>query len=254
MSGEISRVIVLGASNLSRGFGTVVSTVRAVCGPEVEILAAHGRGRSYGAPSRVLFRTIPGILESGLWKKLESMPPVPTRALITDVGNDILYGYSAGRILNWVEEAIRRLQPITRNITLTDLPTSSVRRLSKTGFLAVRSAFYPYCRLSMAQVIESIEEVSAGIAELSAVHGLRFFRMNPAWYGLDPVHIRLSNRRIAWPEILDLSSGVNSGGGGFREGMMLLMLAPERRWLFGIERFTPQTGVSLPSGGRLWLY
>jgi hypothetical protein len=31
-------------------------------------------------------------------------------------------------------------------------------------------------------------------------------------------------------------------------------MAPERRRLFGVEQFTPQQGLSLPSGGRLWLY
>ena len=31
-------------------------------------------------------------------------------------------------------------------------------------------------------------------------------------------------------------------------------MPPERRWLFGVEQLTPQSGVALPSGGRVWLY
>jgi hypothetical protein len=31
-------------------------------------------------------------------------------------------------------------------------------------------------------------------------------------------------------------------------------MPPERRWLFGVEQVTPQTGRALPSGGRVWLY
>jgi hypothetical protein len=31
-------------------------------------------------------------------------------------------------------------------------------------------------------------------------------------------------------------------------------MAPERRWLFGWEQVTPQSGVVLASGGRVWLY
>jgi hypothetical protein len=253
MPGEISRFIALGASNLSRGFSTVVSIVRAAYGPEVQILAAHGYGRSYGAHNRVLYRALPGILESGLWRKLESIPSAPTRALITDIGNDILYGYSAGQILGWVEESIKRLQTVTRDITITDLPIYGLRQLSNAKFLAVRSVLCPACRLSLAQALETVEQVSAGLAEISTVRGARFFRMNPAWYGLDPVHIRLSDRQIAWPEVLGLSS-VAINPAGLMEKLGLFVMAPERRSLFGVDRFTRQTGVSLLFAGRLWLY
>jgi hypothetical protein len=249
-----SRFIALGASNLTRGFGTIVSIARAAWGPEVQILAAHGRGRSYGVHSRLLFRTLPGILESGLWQKLESLPPIPTRALVADVGNDILYGYSSTQILDWVEEVIRRLQSVTRDITITDLPTFNIRQLSNAKFLAVRSILYTGCRLAIAQVIERIEKVSAGLAEISAARSIRFIRMNPEWYGMDPVHIQFSSYRIAWPEILGLSPGVSGGSLGLTELLKVHSLAPERRWLFGVEQFTPQPGLSLPSGGRVWLY
>jgi hypothetical protein len=37
------------------------------------------------------------------------------------------------------------------------------------------------------------------------------------------------------------------------EGVRLYLMAPERRLLFGIERFTHQTGIRLPKGGRVWL-
>src|SRR5438552_11262132 len=105
----VGRLAALGASNLTRGFQAVVSAARAAWGGEVEILAALGHGRSYGVRSRVAFRALPGILESGLWPELESRPRAVTRALVTDVGNDIPYGFLADQILAWVEEALDRL-------------------------------------------------------------------------------------------------------------------------------------------------
>ena len=72
-------------------------------GPGVEVLAALGHGRSYGAHSRFVFRTLPGILESGLWQELESRPQLPTRGLVTDIGNDIFYGFSPEQTLGWIE-------------------------------------------------------------------------------------------------------------------------------------------------------
>jgi hypothetical protein len=101
---EVGRVVALGASNLTRGFQTVVATARAAWELDVEVVAALGHGRSYGSSSRLVVRTLPGILESGLWRQLEWSPQVPTRALVTDVGNDILYGFSAPQILGWVDE------------------------------------------------------------------------------------------------------------------------------------------------------
>ena len=62
MTTDVGRIVALGASNLTRGFQTLVSTARGAWGPYVEVLAALGHGRSYGAPSRLVFRTLPGIL------------------------------------------------------------------------------------------------------------------------------------------------------------------------------------------------
>ena len=254
MAGDIGRVVALGASNLTRGFQTVVSTAREAWGPRVEVLAALGHGRSYGAHSRVAFRRLPGILESGLWPELESRPRVATRALVTDVGNDILYGFSAEQTLAWVEEAIRRLSRITDDIVVTDLPLASIRRLSNPRFLLFRSVLVPSCRLSLAQVLDRAESLSHGLASLSGASGTRFLRLDPNWYGFDPIHIRPSRWREAWQQVLGAQPGTASDGRASLESLRLYLLPPERRWLFGVEHVTQQSGVVLPAGGRVWLY
>jgi hypothetical protein len=254
MESGIARVVALGASNLTRGFATLVSTARTVWGPDVQILAALGHGRSYGARSRVGFRSLPGILESGLWHKLDSLPEIPTRALVTDVGNDILYGYTTEQTLAWVEETLRRLKQVTKDITLTDLPYASIRRLSRGKFLIFRSILFPSSRLSLDEVLKTAESVFAGLANLAADHGVRFFHLDPAWYGIDPIHIRPAFWRRAWQDILDVHAPSNRKYGVWIEGLRLYLMRPERRWLFGMEQRTPQTGLALPLGGRIWLY
>lgn len=254
MSADVDRVVSLGASNLTRGFQTVVSTARAAWGPRVEVLAALGHGRSYGAHSHLLFRTLPGILDSGLWHELESRPRVATRALVTDVGNDILYGFSPEQTLAWVAEALGRLRRVTEDIVLTDLPLGSIRRLSRLKFLAFRSILVPSCRLSLPQVLERAERVNVGLAELSSAHGAKFFHLDPAWYGVDPIHVRPSLWRQAWQQILGAQPHASSNGVSTAESLRLYLMRPERRWMFGLEQFTPQSGVALPSGGRVWLY
>jgi len=252
--GAVARVVALGASNLTRGFQTVVSTARAAWGPGVEVLAALGHGRSYGARSQLVFRTLPGILDSGLWPELESRSPAATRGLVTDVGNDILYGFSAERTLAWVEEALRRLSRVTHDIVLTDLPLPSIRRLSSLKFLALRSILVPSCRLSLAEVLDTAERVNVGLAELSAACGANFFQLDPTWYGFDPIHVRPAVWRRAWQQILGAQPQASSNGVSTVESLRLYLMRPERRWMFGVEQFTPQSGVTLRSGGRVWLY
>jgi hypothetical protein len=250
----MARVVALGASNLTRGFQTVVSAARSLWGPEVEVLAALGHGRSYGAPSLFIARTLPGILKSGLWTELERRSQMTTRGLVTDVGNDILYGFSVERILGWVEEVLVRLSRVTNDIVLTDLPLASVRRLSNLKYLAFRSVLVPNCRLSLAQVLDRAERVNDGIALLAERYQAKLFRLDPMWYGFDPIHMRPALWRTAWQQILGAEVPVKSRQGQTIEAVKLYFLRPERRWLFGVEQFTPQSGLALRSGGHIWLY
>ena len=250
----MARIVALGASNLTRGFQTVVSTARSVWGPEVEILAALGHGRSYGAPSQFLFRTLPGILKSGIWAELEQRAPMMTRALVTDIGNDILYGFSVERTLGWTEEVLRRLARVTQDIVLTGLPLASVYRLSQLKFLAFRSMLVPSCRLTLSQIIDRAEGVHEGLVKLSSVYGAKFFELDPAWYGFDPIHVRPSCWRTAWQEILGEQVPGPHEARSVVEAVRLYLMPPERRSFFGIEQVTPQSGAALRSGGQVWLY
>jgi hypothetical protein len=247
-------VVALGASNLTRGFHAVVSTAREAWGPGVRVLAALGHGRSYGARSLFLFRSLPGILDSGIWRELESRPEDRTRALVTDVGNDILYSFPAERVLGWVEEAVARLQRHTDDIVLTGLPMDSIRRRAPAKYLAFRAGLGPSCRLSLERVIETSEKVDAGLVALAAARGIRFFRLDPAWYGFDPIHIRPSLWRPAWRRILGCEGAGPGGRSSRREAARLYFLPPERRRVLGVERFRPQRGVPLTAGARVWLY
>ncbi len=256
MPETMMRIVALGASNLTRGFNTVVATARCTSGPRVEVLAALGHGRSYGMYSRFTVRTLPGILQSGLWRQLDGLPPAPTRGLVTDVGNDVLYGVPADQIVAWVDEAVARLQRVTHDIVLTDLPLARARRLSRAQFLAFRTFVVPQCRLSLAEMLETAERVKEGLEEIAAARRIQFYRLKPEWYGVDPIHIRPSCWRPVWQEILcGESHGRPADAAGSKtEALRLYLLRPERQWLFGYEQLTPQRGVSLDRGGRVWLY
>jgi hypothetical protein len=254
MADQIARVVALGASNLTRGLHTVVATARAEWGPQVEVLAALGHGRSYGVPSRLVVRTLPGILQSGLWPALSALPPARTRALVTDVGNDILYGFPADQVLLWVEDAVERLQRYTPDIVLTGLPVGRIRRLSGPAFLAFRSLLVPQCRLSLGEIVDAAECVNDRLSSLATARGLHFVPMKAEWYGVDPIHIRPVRWHPAWQHILGFEASSALSKQDRLEGMNLYFMRPERQWLFGVEQVSCQTGMALPRGGKLWLF
>jgi hypothetical protein len=254
MPDAVERVIALGASNLTRGFHRVVSTARRRWGGDVEVLAALGHGRSYGARSQFLARTLPGILESELWDTLAQLPPAVTRGLITDIGNDILYGYPAPQVLAWVEQAVDRLQQHTRDLVITDLPLDNIRALSQRKFLFFRSLFVPRCRLTQAQVVDAAAQINEGLAALATRRGLRFVRLDAGWYGLDPIHMRIAAWSAAWQEILCGVIEAPHHNEPVLEAWRLYLMRPQRETIFGTERVSPQTGLRLARGGRVWLF
>jgi hypothetical protein len=255
MGGAIARIVCLGASNLTLGLPALAAAARCQWGAGVELLAAAGLGRSYGAPSRVLLRTLPGILAAGLWRALERLPAAATRAVITDVGNDILYGFGERQIIAWVGEALRRLERTSAERILVAPPMESIRRLTPGRYLLARSLFYPACRLPLERVLASTAALDAGLERLAARSGARLVRPDPAWYGFDPIHIRRSRRAAAWRKILGVTAPPREdAAGSLLEAMRLQAMAPERQTILGIARFRPQRGAALPSGGRLWLY
>lgn len=241
----MKRVIALGASNLTRGLRTVVSMSRVAWGPDVEVIAALGLGRSYGAAHTLWVRRLPGILQCGLWRRLDALPAAPTIGIVADVGNDILYGYPSVQILEWVGEAVTRLQRHTREIALTGLPLHSVDRLSERQFRIMRAIMFPTSSQTLAGARQGLVVVQAGLERMAAERGLRFVPLRPEWYGWDPIHFRSRFWRRAWGEFLGLDSAAWNAApeaGGFAEAVRLWLCADEERWLFGIHQHTPQRG------------
>ena len=252
------RLVALGASNLTRGLAAVVAAAREAWGPDLEVLAALGHGRSYGAESRVLVRTLPSILDCGLWAELDRRPRVATRALVTDIGNDIPHGRPAGRILAWVEECIERLHAAGADgIVMTDLPMAGLRRLPPFVYRLFRSLYFPGSRLPLPRAAAEAEAVSAGLAMVARRKGVTLVQARPEWYGFDPIHIRRRTQPAAWSEILGRPAAAT---GRLRVRLAeavecyRLQLRPERQSWLGMLQVTPQKGRRLRRGGRIDLY
>jgi hypothetical protein len=252
------RVVLLGASNLTRGISTVIETAWSLLGSPLEVLAALGHGRSYGLASRVLGRELPGIRQSGLWDALAARPTAETAALVTDIGNDLLYGAPVESILRWVSESLERLDTARARTVLTLLPIDNVEALSEWRYWIVRTCAFPKCRARLDEILGAAGELNAGLKRLAAERRVPVVELRGEWYGFDPIHIRLRHWRAAWREILspwsDAPASASAARGSFTRWLYLRSLPPLERRLFGRERRAAQPSGRLRDGTTIALY
>jgi hypothetical protein len=201
-----ARLVLLGASNLARSIEMVLRVVEAKLGGPLEVFVALGHGRSYCAASTVLIRELPGISESELWdafaESRKTWPAVPTYALVTDIGNDLLYGRLPREIVDHVERCVERLAAAEAKTVLTLLPVGNFNALSDRRFLFFRTVTFPACRLTKQILHERALEVNAGLTALAERGGIALVEQRSEWYGIDPIHFPLRRLRFVWPKIL----------------------------------------------------
>lgn len=269
ISGDADRrtVILLGASNLARGLSVVSETARIHFGSPIDIVAALGHGRSYGTSSRILLRALPGILNCGLWKAIDNIPKYRTRrpiALITDIGNDIIYGRPVSQMLDWINTSVERLSAHDAEIVITSLPIEAIQGVPRWQARLVKSIAYPGRGFDLEAAIADAVEVDKGVRALAAERNLHLIELQPDWYGFDPIHIRKrdwpraaaamfaplnrQNRETTESSIQPLAKGSLS-----RWFRLRTALAEHVRYA-GISCGQSQPARALPDGGTLSLY
>ena len=197
-----ARVVLLGASNLTRGISTVVEVAQSVCGGPAEYLIALGHGRSYGRGSIVLGRWLPGIVPCALWDSLAVHPCRATYALLTDIGNDLMYEASVADIAGWVDACCARLEAVGARLVVTELPMGNVTGLTRQRYEFFRGAMFPRCSLSLDQITARAIELNERVGEAARRRGATLVSHCDTWYGWDPIHIRKIFFPQAWPRIL----------------------------------------------------
>ena len=251
-----TRVILLGASNLTRSFPGVVAIARTLAGEPIDVAAAVGHGRSFGLRSRVLARSLPGIVDCGLWGALQAAPKAArTLALVTDVGNDIVYGAAVETICRWVDTCVSRLVALGAGTVLTQLPLESIGSTGPVRFGLAKTLLFPRHAITRRQVLDRAAAVARGLEETAGRHGAALQALPRSWYGLDPIHIRRARSREAWTAILaPWRPDAPSAQPAPIDRRAVRRARPEHWWLFGRPRSTPQPAARLADGTTISLY
>ena len=255
------RVVLLGASNLARSLPDLLDLLPLVF-PEqkLDILIAHGHGRSYGQASSVPGRTLPAILECGLWRALEERPTLPTYALVTDVGNDLAYGYEVETIQSWVAICLKRLARQKAELVLTGLPVTSLARLEPWMLQIVQQFFFPLsARQTWLTIQQNVWNLERRLRDLANNAEAGFVEQHPTWYGTDPIHIR---GRAQWQAFSTYFSSWGSAPPQtslnrfrrWRSRIQSWAYVPQERRFLGIEQTRGQPSVRLEGGGILSLF
>lgn len=247
----VQRAVLLGASNLRKSLPLVVNLLRRRAGGPVEALAACGHGRSYGAWSRFLgVRRLPGIDGCGLWQALEGRPALPTLALLTDAGNDLVYGSGVDEIARWIESCMARLvRPGTR-IVLTLLPLARLEKLSPREVRLAVSLLFPGRQAPWPGLLDRARELDERLRRSGEKHGAQIVEPEASWYGIDPIHLRRSRREEIWERLTGAAASPAPGPIRVR----LPLLGAETLRLAGRTLHTSQPAVRLDDGTTLALY
>lgn len=248
------RFVAIGASNLTRMALALLDAARtAVSGP-VEAHMALGHGRSYGRSSRVFWRGLGGLIDSPLWSALAPLPPLPTTALLMDVGNDLMYGSDVPQILGWVDTAFARLCRLADRVVVIGLPLPAIEQLGPRRFAMARRLLVPGSPLTLALAKIGSRELHAALRERAANAGAAFHELPEQWYGLDPIHVR--RRRI--PQAAAQWLGTTPTKGERCDGLLprlrLLFARPAERTWFGRRQQTAQPSRRWRDGSTLSLW
>lgn len=257
-SEPVARVVLLGASNLRLSRLLVLRLILERLAGPINFFVADGFGRSYGNWSSIPGRALPGIKECELWTDLRRSPSLPTFAMLTDVGNDLLYGASPHELTSWVAECISSLRALDANIIVTELPISSILATSSLRFKIFRTIFFPPSQLSFEEASQQAQDTNDRLRELVKERGCASIEMQKTWYGFDPIHVLRRHRLLAWQHIIDRwlqpSHVDKTCVFSFKNSVSIKSALPRRWRILGRESLNRQPATTLIDGSTLSVY
>lgn len=255
-------VVTVGASNVARTVGVAFHVARLCQGGPLDLFVAAGHGRSYGQESSFFGRRLPGILQCDLWETLTQRTDRPLAAVITDVGNDLVYGADPATIAAWVDECVTRIVALGGAVTLTELPIASLRKLGSVRFWLFKQILFPKATLRRHDALRSAETLNEQVRRIARRPGVTLVEAPARWYGFDPIHVRRSCAQEAWRAFWQASWRACAASQCDRDGVWsrwwrerkLRGARPLRQLMRGVEQYCEQPSLRLADGSCVWSY
>ncbi len=199
--------LFLGASNLARGY-TLLTRHLSKCldGNKPEFINALGPGRGFCARGGMFNFSYPPIQDCRAIEIAErkSRKAQRTVILITDIGNDLMYGISADTLIEGLDSLLARMQKWDAEIFMTSIHVDLKKDVSPTTFFILKSFFYPGSSITYEETELFIEKVNGYLEEkarnnekVHLIKGMEIFA------GLDKIHYSLLKTHSAWSKVRD---------------------------------------------------
>jgi hypothetical protein len=196
-------LVLLGASNLSRGCFAFARHLKACLHPHsVEVLIASGPGRGYYASGGLLNVVYPPIYSSDIFEVAQNKSESGTRviALVTDIGNDIMYDVPTERLIETIQQIFARLQSMNAEIFYTTLPAAFEKKVHPVWFYILRSVLLPSSRVSYDKATAGIIAVNQFLRESASEHCHLIPDMD-RYLGFDEIHYGWLRAHHAWSHV-----------------------------------------------------
>ena len=188
------RFVCVGASNLFLCFPDLLDQILLhldVC--PLSVLVACGPGRAFGAKAGMLGARFAPISHCGVLEALEtdgSGEGWETWALITDIGNDVLYGIPVDLLHEWLEQFTDSLRSKGARVGITALATDRLMAISERRYQLVLRAMCPRHRLGYTEARSALADFGRVIDLLGDKAGVKILPVQSHWYGFDGIHLR----------------------------------------------------------------
>src|SRR5207245_8610948 len=125
-------------------------------------------------------------------------------------------------------------------------------------FQFFRRLFFPRSKLTLSDARLFVREINDRLLALGRAQKIPVIPVSPSWYGFDPIHLKRSKKREAWPSLLaEWRAGqgpLTISSSSLWTAAYLASLAPLERSQFGFWRRTAQPSGRLNDGTTLSLY
>ena len=198
-------IILLGASNLARGHYSLTRCIKRNLGSRpVAFFNALGPGRAYCAFGGVVGVTYPPIGSSQIFSEVKGQSQEARRkiALITDLGNDIMYGVQAEKIIAEIRAILERLENMDADALITPIPATLIPQLTPSAFGFLKAVFFPRSKVNRIEAIAAIKKINLVINEglgsrVTVINGLDNFM------GWDKIHYGSFHFGEVWSRIAE---------------------------------------------------
>ena len=206
--------IFLGASNLARSFYGLKRCIgRCIFPRPASFMHAMGPGRGYVSRGGILNAIYSPILNCGIFeaarnKRIKNQQVV---VLITDIGNDIMYGVSSEKIINGLQYLLNGLGEFKTNIFITSIPVDLENDISELHFHIIRQIYFPKSPVKYSQASNNIKAINKFILQ-SSNKKITVINDMKQFCGMDKIHYSIFKSQSAWSHVvgkLTASLGTN---------------------------------------------